>query len=263
MHTARNRDAAAREPSSANHPGCGIGCGATMRRSRTSSDMSGSELHVGNKRENDSATRQAAQGDLMRQFTTHTKAPRVSARDAASAQSSAVRPVGPGGLLQSRLQMGSRHDNFELEADAMADLLVGPSAVKFPASNSQEAHSSKSPGSRIARWEDNDARPQRVAAKEEFSAGEAFASASRPFFEPRFGHDFSRVRFHDGPQGAAVSRAVGADAFTVDEGRAAGEAAGGGKLAPIRSEGAVMPELAASIFETRHGGEGLASASRR
>jgi hypothetical protein len=47
------------------------------------------------------------------------------------------------------------------------------------------------------------------------SPGQPLDSATRAFMEPRFGHDFSRVRVHLNPRAAESARAVGALAYTV------------------------------------------------
>lgn len=47
------------------------------------------------------------------------------------------------------------------------------------------------------------------------SGGEPLPEATREFFEPRFGHDFSGVRIHTGPKAAKSADAFGALAYTV------------------------------------------------
>jgi Domain of unknown function (DUF4157) len=47
------------------------------------------------------------------------------------------------------------------------------------------------------------------------SPGQPLDRATRAFMEPRFGHDFSRVRLHSGPQAAESARSVSALAYTV------------------------------------------------
>jgi hypothetical protein len=47
------------------------------------------------------------------------------------------------------------------------------------------------------------------------SPGQPLDAATRAFFEPRFGHDFSRVRVHADDRAAASARAVNAVAYTV------------------------------------------------
>lgn len=49
------------------------------------------------------------------------------------------------------------------------------------------------------------------------SAGRPLDKATRSFFEPRFGHDFSRVRIHANAKAAESANAVGALAYTVGE----------------------------------------------
>jgi Domain of unknown function (DUF4157)/D-alanyl-D-alanine carboxypeptidase/Zinc carboxypeptidase len=48
------------------------------------------------------------------------------------------------------------------------------------------------------------------------SPGRSLDQTTRNFMEPRFGHDFSRVRIHTDIQAAASARAVHAKAYTVD-----------------------------------------------
>lgn len=47
------------------------------------------------------------------------------------------------------------------------------------------------------------------------SSGQPLDAATRAFFEPRFGHDFSRVRVHADAKAAESARAVNALAYTV------------------------------------------------
>jgi len=47
------------------------------------------------------------------------------------------------------------------------------------------------------------------------SPGQPLDAASRQFFEPRFGHDFSRVRVHTDDRAGDSARAVNASAYTV------------------------------------------------
>lgn len=47
------------------------------------------------------------------------------------------------------------------------------------------------------------------------SPGQPLDPATRAFMEPRFGHDFSRIRIHADAKAAEAARAVNARAFTV------------------------------------------------
>lgn len=49
------------------------------------------------------------------------------------------------------------------------------------------------------------------------SSGEPLDAATRAYFEPRFGHDFSRVRVHTDEQAAESARLVNARAYTVGD----------------------------------------------
>ncbi len=49
------------------------------------------------------------------------------------------------------------------------------------------------------------------------SPGQALDAQTRAFFEPRFGHSFSRVRIHADGQAAESARAVNASAYTVGQ----------------------------------------------
>lgn len=49
------------------------------------------------------------------------------------------------------------------------------------------------------------------------SPATALDSKTRAFFEPRFSHDFSRVRVHSNAEAAASARAVNASAYTVGQ----------------------------------------------
>ena len=65
-------------------------------------------------------------------------------------------------------------------------------------------------------------------------------TASREFFEPRFGHDFSAVRIHTGGAAAASARSIHARAYTVGNHVVFGE----GQFRPGLGRGLVAHELA-------------------
>jgi 3D (Asp-Asp-Asp) domain-containing protein len=83
------------------------------------------------------------------------------------------------------------------------------------------------------------------------SPGEPLDRAARTFFEPRFGHDFSRVRVHAGAGAAESAKAVGASAYTVG----ANIVFGSGQFAPSTFTGRQLlaHELAHTI---QQGGSG-------
>ncbi len=89
------------------------------------------------------------------------------------------------------------------------------------------------------------------------SPGEPLDAATRAFFEPRFGHDFSQVRVHSDARGAESARAVNALAYTV--GREIVFA--GGRFSPRTNEGRrlLAHELTHTIQQSQGVTAGLAS----
>src|SRR5882672_6423977 len=65
------------------------------------------------------------------------------------------------------------------------------------------------------------------------SSGQPLDAGTRAFFEPRFAHDFSRVRVHADAKAAESTRAVNALAYTVGR----DVVFGAGQYAPQTSEG--------------------------
>jgi hypothetical protein len=106
----------------------------------------------------------------------------------------------------SVLRMSARGDASERMADRVAggDLRSRGNAVQTP---------------RVGSEETNDAVPagfeQRLGALD--SDGEPLPASDRAFFEPRFGHDFSRVRIHAGPAADDLAHSVDARAFTLGQ----------------------------------------------
>jgi hypothetical protein len=103
---------------------------------------------------------------------------------------------------------------FEAEADHVAERVLSPAQ---PASSTTQTVRSAPPA--IQRRSSNSAHtmpeevPPQVAAALAAS-GKPLDASSRQFFEPRFGHDFSRVRVHVDD---AATDSVSAHAFTVGE----------------------------------------------
>ncbi|MGB6742639.1 MAG: DUF4157 domain-containing protein, partial [Terracidiphilus sp.] len=80
------------------------------------------------------------------------------------------------------------------------------------------------------------------------SSGRPLDKATRDYFEPRFGYDFSKVRIHSDAQAAESARAVNALAYTVGE----RVAFASGRYSPQSSEGRrlLAHELAHTIQQT-------------
>ncbi len=83
------------------------------------------------------------------------------------------------------------------------------------------------------------------------SPGRPLSAATRAFMEPRFGHDFSRVRVHDDEQAAKSAQAVNALAYTVGQDVVFGP----GQYAPHTHNGQrlIAHELTHTIQQTANG----------
>jgi hypothetical protein len=87
------------------------------------------------------------------------------------------------------------------------------------------------------------------------SSGQSLDSAARAALEPRFGHDFSRVRVHSDARAAESARAVGALAYTVGRDIVFDS----GCYAPRSTQGQrlLAHELAHVVQQDQDGGAGL------
>jgi hypothetical protein len=145
--------------------------------------------------------------------------------------------------LQRKLFIGREDDPLEHEAERMADWVtsMGQPAEESPRLNSQSpsiASSAMLPQGIAQRategaapGEDEERLPheplllaregtpagssgQTLAAGMGRSSGVPLTGATRDYMEPRFGHDFSRVRVHTDAASHQVAESIGAAAFT-------------------------------------------------
>jgi hypothetical protein len=141
--------------------------------------------------------------------------------------------------MQAKLEVGAVDDPLEREADRAAAQVMstprGPVTAIHPdaSDSSPKAHIEKPAGSgHPALLHRNPSPPQILrlsssapGAKEAppivheilRSPGRRLDAATRSFFEPRFGYDFSRVRIHADAEAAESARAVRALAYTVGD----------------------------------------------
>lgn len=113
------------------------------------------------------------------------------------------------GKLQTKLAVGSSHDQLELEADRVAEqVLEGPG---HPAHHGASMRIQRFTGRASEGTEIAPASVHRVLA----GAGTPMAPTLREDMEQRFGHDFSRVRVHSGGAAAQSAQEVNANAYTV------------------------------------------------
>jgi Domain of unknown function (DUF4157)/Lysine-specific metallo-endopeptidase len=139
--------------------------------------------------------------------------------------------------LQCKLRIGAVDDPLEREADRIANRVVcGPGYNSLNATLTGPALSRKCACGRSSDGtgeceeckKKREATVQRVATQANSSSvapatvqdvlhspGQPLASRERSFFEPRFGHDFSRIRIHNDPGASGSAQAVDALAYTV------------------------------------------------
>ena len=143
-------------------------------------------------------------------------------------------------LLQTRPALGPAYDEYEREADRVADQVVSTPESGLAGGPVHTAHARPGVMQRACPScrEEEDADPharaqgglQRKATDTPRAAGpsadgavnaalrgggQAMARVERDYFEPRFGVDFSQVRIHHDAAAAAAAQAVGARAFAL------------------------------------------------
>jgi len=149
-------------------------------------------------------------------------------------------------IVQPKLMVGRVDDPLEHAADSTADRVIrmpdpaavsagGAATLQRKCQACEEGKSEECATGQSGACEEKESNhPQELARAgahdaAEFDAteapadaqdvisrpGRALEPATRDFFEPRFGHDFSRVRVHADARAAASARALNARAYTV------------------------------------------------
>jgi hypothetical protein len=154
------------------------------------------------------------------------------------------------GIVQAKLDVNEPGDMYEQEADAMADKVMRTKATEYqgffkPAPaliqrkhhgagelDDEELHRKEIPSVQrkcehceeedemLQRMESTDAKAQDTGGLNNYigslgASGQPLSGASRKFFEPRFGYDFSDVRVHNDPSAAQSARSIDALAYTA------------------------------------------------
>jgi hypothetical protein len=114
-------------------------------------------------------------------------------------------------LIQTKLELGKPGDAYEHEADRIADEIVRMETVSPPlhVRRTLQRSAADDVGGMLS------ASPlvDEVLA----SGGRPLDKSVRRFMEPRFGHDFSRVRVHTDDAASRSTQAVSAHAYTVGD----------------------------------------------
>jgi hypothetical protein len=129
------------------------------------------------------------------------------------------------GFIQAKLKVGAVDDPLEHEADRVGDQVMRmPSPEVAPTcappqisrkcaacAEEEENLQRKEAGTAEASLSEAPASVHQVL----LSPGQPLDPSSQAYFEPRFGHDFSRVRIHSGTTAEQSARDVKASAYTV------------------------------------------------
>src|SRR5262249_9440560 len=121
--------------------------------------------------------------------------------------------------LQTKLAIGAVNDPLEQEADRVADqvMRMPDPDLSIPTAPPQVSR-------KCTACEEEEEKLQKEAAASEVPAsvhevlrspGQPLDEATRAFFEPRFGYDFSRVRVHTDAAAEESANDVKANAYAV------------------------------------------------
>ena len=131
----------------------------------------------------------------------------------------------PTGVTQAKLAVNKPGDEYEQEADHVSEQVMRMPDLQrqcacggtCPKCQTQQAFQERE-RLRTKRAGSDDlgqtAAPP-IVSDVLRSSGQPLDAATRAYFEPRFGHDFSGVRVHTNPEAADSVRSVGALAYTV------------------------------------------------
>ena len=142
--------------------------------------------------------------------------------------------------IQTKLTISQPGDVYEQEAERVAEQVI---QVETPASSEAPSTSQNArlgADDLFTRKEASDTSVHETAGAPPLvdevlssGGGQPLDESTRSFMEPRFGHDFSRVRVHADERAAESARAVNALAYTVGQ----DVVFGGGQYEPGTNEG--------------------------
>lgn len=118
--------------------------------------------------------------------------------------------------IQPKLTVSTPHDQYEQEADRIADqvLRTSPQPEKNTGNAGKEIHRKPAQTKEHRSTGHSEAQVPRSVHETLRSQGHPMDQATRSFFEPRFGHDFSQVRIHTDPRASESAKAINAKAYT-------------------------------------------------
>ncbi|HEY2858179.1 MAG TPA: DUF4157 domain-containing protein [Terracidiphilus sp.] len=121
--------------------------------------------------------------------------------------------------LQRKLEIGATNDPLESQADVAADQVMGMSNSASMGGLHRKCASCEQEDVKVNRKENAQSRDAGhappIVHQTINSPGEPLDAATREFFEPRFGADFSDVRVHSDPVAQQSASAVNARAYAA------------------------------------------------
>jgi len=151
-------------------------------------------------------------------------------------------------ILQAKLKMGEPEDQYEQEADRVADQVMGMSESTIQRQEEledeediiqrQSTETDIHAGANASVDQELDQKPNAadvppVVHEVLNTSGQQLSAETRAFFEPRFGRDFSQVRVHTDAKAAESAQAINALAYTAGQNIVFGE----GQYAPGANQG--------------------------
>lgn len=156
--------------------------------------------------------------------------------------------------LQAKLKIGDVDDRYEQEADRVAEQIMQMPASKN-SKTSEYSHAKPIVQRHVSYSRNATAEVPPIVHQVLHTAGQPLEQGVRDFMEPRFGHDFSRVRVHSDAKAARSTQAVNAIAYTVGKHLVFNT----GRYAPQKSEGRKL--LAHELTHVMQQGAHVASPS--
>jgi hypothetical protein len=176
-------------------------------------------------RQSISRSKETARTATQPRFFEHSRIARQASEEKPAGRILAHRPPG---RTSAALKVNEPGDRYEQEADHVAETVMRMSDRDASGTDLQTGRSPERQVERLCdKCVEEEGSLQRQATEENHSIappivhetlhspGQPLDPATRAFFEPRFGHDFSRVRVHADERAAASSRSVKALAYTV------------------------------------------------
>jgi len=116
---------------------------------------------------------------------------------------------------QGKLNVSQPSDPREIEADRIADQVVGSAQPEGAGVDFASQSATQQPLARSGDPRDVSTDVDSLVTPTLRGGGQPLSADTRRFMEPRFGHDFSRVRVHADEAASRSAQAVQANAYTV------------------------------------------------